>query len=390
MRILRIIFLAAFSAMAGFGAPTSMSRAHDRMTVSISFFYERLGPHGEWVRHNRWGWVWYPTGVAAEWRPYLRGRWLLTDDYGWYWQSDEPWAWATYHYGRWAYDPDYGWIWVPGYRWGPSWVAWRFGDTYVGWAALPPEVGYSDDSGVLWGGIDLSGTAYVSYWVFVPGSLFLGQRVDRHALPRTRNLRVLRATRNVTRFERRNGRIFNRGPRPSAVTRRFGKRIPTVRVQRVDRPESVRRIERGNVINVFRPRVRRNAALRPPTRTDPKPPRTRGQRREVPVKPRGARRSVPSNRTIPRQPDTRPGAPGRTAPETDRQRTRERPPKRTRPDRGPARVRIQPQKPPRKPKTQKRPTRDPATGEDEPQNSRQPGRASPAGPKNRGKRPHGR
>ena len=66
-------------------------------------------------------------------------RWVYTDRYGWYFQSNEPFAWVVYHYGRWGYDPNIGWFWVPGTRWAPAWVAWRRDDQNVGWAPLPPE-----------------------------------------------------------------------------------------------------------------------------------------------------------------------------------------------------------------------------------------------------------
>ena len=64
---------------------------------------------------------------------------LYTEEYGWYWDSYEPFAWAVYHYGRWGFDPAYNWYWVPGDTWSPAWVQWRYGDQYVGWAPEPPH-----------------------------------------------------------------------------------------------------------------------------------------------------------------------------------------------------------------------------------------------------------
>jgi hypothetical protein len=77
-----------------------------------------------------------PEGVDYGWRPYTLGQWSWVEPHGWTWVSQEPWGWATYHYGRWAYVDDYGWVWVPGTTWGPAWVAFRYGDPYVGWAPL--------------------------------------------------------------------------------------------------------------------------------------------------------------------------------------------------------------------------------------------------------------
>ena len=100
-------------------------------------FYQPLASYGDWVDVND-EYVWVPQNVDQAWRPYTRGRWVNTDQYGWFWESDEPFGWATYHYGRWGFSHDVGWYWVPGTRWAPAWVAWRGSDDYVGWAPLPP------------------------------------------------------------------------------------------------------------------------------------------------------------------------------------------------------------------------------------------------------------
>ena len=57
------------------------------MEVNLQFFYENLAPYGNWVRHARYGWVWYPHDVSVDWRPYTQGRWVLTEEYGWMWVS---------------------------------------------------------------------------------------------------------------------------------------------------------------------------------------------------------------------------------------------------------------------------------------------------------------
>jgi hypothetical protein len=338
MRMLRIIALAVLVAGAvGVGAPLTAPGARAQETITTAYFYDKLSPYGQWVNHSRWGWVWYPTKVASGWRPYLHGRWIRTDEYGWYWQSDEDWGWAVYHYGRWTYDSQYGWIWIPGTVWGPGWVAWRTGNAYVGWAPLPPGVGYDPDDGLLWGGVDLLDAAYDIFWVFVPGRLFLGHHLDRYAYPRSRNRYLLGATRNATRYGRRNGRIVNRGPAPTTITRRFGRRVPTMRVRRVKRPR-LRGIRRGNVVNVFRPRVRRSAVARPPTRLRRAPPRTRGQRRVTPR--RTQPRRVTPRRTQPRRVTPRRTHPRRVQPRTQPRRAQ---PRRTQPRRVQPR-RVQPRR----------------------------------------------
>jgi hypothetical protein len=102
-----------------------------------SDFYEPLSPYGRWEVVGSYGRCWIPSGVGADWSPYSEGYWQYTDA-GWYWVSDEPWGWATYHYGRWDSSPQFGWYWVPQRQWAPSWVSWREGGGYVGWAPLGP------------------------------------------------------------------------------------------------------------------------------------------------------------------------------------------------------------------------------------------------------------
>ena len=92
--------------------------------------------------------------------------WDYTDQYGWMWVSDYEWGWAPFHYGRWTFDQQYGWMWVPGRTWGPAWVSFRYGDSYVGWAPLPPE-GYDDVPSYGY-----EPTINVAFWNFVPRQHF--------------------------------------------------------------------------------------------------------------------------------------------------------------------------------------------------------------------------
>src|SRR5471032_1889747 len=106
--------------------------------ASFQTFYDQLGDQGTWVQTDDYGYVFQPNVSDPNWAPYTDGHWVYTDA-GWTWVSDEPWGWATYHYGRWANIDGTGWVWVPGYRWAPAWVSWRYGGGYAGWAPLPPE-----------------------------------------------------------------------------------------------------------------------------------------------------------------------------------------------------------------------------------------------------------
>ncbi len=108
-------------------------------------FRAALDGYGQWIQHPRWGEVWIPNQMPPDWQPYRMGHWAYTDEWGWYWDSEEDFGWVTYHYGRWAFDRGLGWIWIPGKEWGPAWVDWRQGDNFVGWAPLPPDEAIDED-----------------------------------------------------------------------------------------------------------------------------------------------------------------------------------------------------------------------------------------------------
>ena len=128
---------------------TSAAHAQQRVEVRQEFRVA-LEPHGRFERHERFGEVWRPNRISRDWRPYTVGRWVYTDDWGWYWNSDQAeadWGWVAFHYGRWVDDRQMGWVWVPGEEWGPAWVNWRRGegqavahaaDAVLVAAALPP------------------------------------------------------------------------------------------------------------------------------------------------------------------------------------------------------------------------------------------------------------
>lgn len=151
------------------GLPFSATAAQAQSaSVSFQLFFDQLQPHGVWVRHARYQYVFCPTGVDASWRPYTVGRWLYVEGRGWYFASDEPFAWATYHYGRWFPDRDLGWCWVPGTKWAPAWVSWRRSDHIVGWAPLPPE-----EDGYAVSVVVRERDLPEGYWVFVPTQRFI-------------------------------------------------------------------------------------------------------------------------------------------------------------------------------------------------------------------------
>ncbi len=182
---------------------------------TVQVFYEALAPYGDWLETDRYGFVWRPySGAEKSWRPYLNGRWQPTD-YGWTWQSHEPFGWAVYHFGRWTRLPEQGWLWVPGHEWSPAWVAWRSrGAQYVGWAPLPPEApGARAYGATVDGEFDIGPANYT--FIFV--SDFDSQTYFGKYLAADESMNVLRASRNVTNISYRNGAIYCGGPDPSIL-----------------------------------------------------------------------------------------------------------------------------------------------------------------------------
>lgn len=293
-------------------------------TDDVGFFYSELSPYGEWVRDPRYGWVWFPRHVDPRWRPYTRGQWV-DSDFGWTWASSEPFGWATYHYGRWAFDQRFGWLWVPGTVWGPAWVSWQHGNGYVGWAPLPPQVGFEPGIGIRRGGFNLSNGIAPRDYTFVEERRFLNPRIGRYVLPQVRNVTILHRTTNITNYTVANDRVINHGVPIRRIEQATGRRAERFRVEAA--PDSRRTGVRRDVIRVYRPTQRNletvqigrrnNAGLTEdapvPNRTEPQPPSTRQPARPplrqhdvavpIPVAPRArpVRRGTDSERQFRRE-----------------------------------------------------------------------------------------
>ena len=185
-------------------------------SVSVEF-RTALQPYGRWERHSHWGQVWVPENRPRGWRPYTVGHWAYTDDWGWYWVSDQvedDWGWIVYHYGHWAFDGDLGWIWVPGDEWGPGWVAWRRGAEYIGWAPLAPDA-------------DVEVIDQPNVWVFVRKHDFVAPRIADVIVPEREFANVIRDTVVVNRTVNLRDRRFavNPGIEPGIIAAAVGRPI---------------------------------------------------------------------------------------------------------------------------------------------------------------------
>ena len=186
---------------------------------SVSDFYEPLALHGYWIETSRYGWCWYPADVDRGWQPYRDGHWVWCDQ-GWYWESDEPWAWATYHYGHWTWDSYYGWVWAPDVIWAPSWVCWREGGGYVGWAPLPPQYDYEPSYNVV--------VIAPQYFIFVEHHHFC-EPIRPSIL--VVNQTVINQTVNITKFGKGSQVIINQGPSLAVIERNNPGRVVKVKVE---------------------------------------------------------------------------------------------------------------------------------------------------------------
>ena len=251
----RILFLLSIFSAAYFLSPKSPALPNPVMSdagMQFGFFYSSLAPHGEWIEVESGNRVWRPYHVSNQWRPYLVGRWVWTDDYGWYWMSDEPFGWITYHYGRWYFDDEYGWVWMPDDVWAPAWVEWRYDNDYIGWAPLPPYARFNMRFGIQY---TTRWTAPVHYWNIVRYNRFASVIRYRDTAPEEYARRLIHTGRSGPQFGINHERIINRGVDKAFIERRGNVRFARTDVREIH-GQSGERLTRSNDrqrIEIYRP-----------------------------------------------------------------------------------------------------------------------------------------
>lgn len=215
--------------------PAAPEMAPPPTEVTPDYFNNTLTPYGSWVNVEGYGQCWRPTAVIydAGWSPYCdRGHWVNTDC-GWYWDSEYAWG-VTFHYGRWFRNPHLGWCWYPDTVWGPSWVAWRSGGNYCGWAPLPPFAVFRPGAGFFYRGVgvgmDFDFGLGADCFVFVSPDHFCDRHPRSFSLERERVTRIFHQTTIINHYDVNGHGIVNRGFGVERITTATHHPIETVRL----------------------------------------------------------------------------------------------------------------------------------------------------------------
>jgi hypothetical protein len=214
-KLIMVAVLIVFGLSANADANTNYSNRVD------GYFYTSLSPYGTWIEIGYGTPVWRPTIVRKTWSPYYQGEWVYTD-YGWYWNSYEPFGEIVYHYGRWYNDDYYGWIWIPDYEWAPAWVDWRYDDDYIGWAPLSPYALFSINIGIHY---SYDYHVPYRYWNFVKYNHFCNNNVYKYYAEPKFKYRIYERTKVRTNYSYYDGRVRNEGVGFDRIRERSGRTI---------------------------------------------------------------------------------------------------------------------------------------------------------------------
>lgn len=252
--MLRCFVLFGVLVIAGLAAP----RLAADVEVEITFrhFHERLAPHGVWIEVEHHGWCWYPDVVDSDWRPYTHGHWVYADAHGWVWVSDYDWGWACFHYGRWHYH-NKRWVWVPGYEWSGAWVVWRHGGAHVGWAPLPPSVGWEVGVGLKRGNFNFEVDIYEPSWVFVAEAQFTAPRLKSVVVSSSQTSVVIKKTTVLGSVHLEKSVAMNGALKISTIEAATGKPVKAVKVVATGSVGAAMVKGGEGEVRVFKPKVRK-------------------------------------------------------------------------------------------------------------------------------------
>jgi hypothetical protein len=242
--------------------------------ASYSYFYDSLAPYGNWVDISGYGPCWQPTVVAVNpgWQPYCdRGHWAYTDC-GWCWVSDYSWGWAPFHYGRWFHHNRFGWCWAPDTVWGPSWVSWRYSDSYCGWAPLPPSACYRPGFGFTYYGrsvgFNFTFGLGINHFTFVPLNHFHDRYPGRYRVEHREVTKIYNTTIINNQIIRgNNNTIINRGVPVDRVARATHTDIRPIKIRAdASAPRTAQLGRDGRSLSVFRPELPKPRTTGPATK----------------------------------------------------------------------------------------------------------------------------
>jgi hypothetical protein len=257
-------------------------------TSATNPFYNDLAPYGTWVQQPDYGLVWQPTveTIDANWTPYVdAGQWLYSDC-GWYWQSEYGWGWAPFHYGRWTNIPRRGWVWVPGSQWGPAWVAWRYTDSFVGWAPLPPGVGLNELAQLSFNSKPVGPNATLglppSAYSFVNVGSLTRHNVSQHLVSPIKAKELVQTSVLLDSYSLVHNRVFNKGVSSEVVAAAAQKPVRKFNLRSVASQEGAGLSKDGKTMAVYLPSSLSSATPQSTTQSKSQP---RGQTDGVTISP---------------------------------------------------------------------------------------------------------
>ena len=218
-------------------------------------FYEPLTPYGHWEVVGAYGRCWVPARVDSDWRrtataignaPKTAGIGPATSL-----GPGPPIIMAAGISTR-----RIGWYWVPQTQWAPAWVSWRRGESYVGWAPLPPSARFERDELIV-----EERSIPPRGYVFVEERRFM-----EPAHPKTvivNNTTIINKTVNITKVKVVNKTVINEGPQTTVIERASGRPVRAVPVH------DLRRKTEAEVVAKQKPAI------------DHKPEREAQQRQEL-------------------------------------------------------------------------------------------------------------